>query len=378
MSNGLACLQNALLDCRGDRLVASFFSAPPWADWFEQPWYVIALGKASEAMLEGALSLGSKTLVSGLVVCKHHSDGVVFTDRRLVQMRAAHPIPDETSLQAGQALLTFVQQLPTQARVLFLLSGGASALVEVLPDDWSLARWQAQTQQWLASGWDIQRINQARKSLSLIKGGKLGQAFKPQTALLQLIIADVPSHALASVGSGLLFGDVPDDRITTHCLADNRFLLDRLTAYLPRAQQISTYVDSEVKELAEMMASKAVPGQCFVWGGEPVVTLPANAPIGGRMQHLALAVAWQLRHVTFTWSFIAFASDGDDGNTHEAGAWVNEQSLSQAVQQGWSIEQTLEQANAHALLDDIGALLQTGYTGTNVNDVMMLSCGEVC
>lgn len=375
MSDALAALQKALLDCRGDHLVASFFSASQRSDWFAQPWYAIALGKASLAMMEGALAVGGSTLVAGLVVSKQDS-GSSLSDERLICLTAAHPVPDESSLQAGQALLTFVQQLPSQARVLFLLSGGASALVEVLPDDWSLARWQEQTQQWLASGWDIQRINQARKNLSLVKGGKLLVHFPEQMGILQLIIADVPNQDLAAVGSGLLLADVVDERVSTYCLADNRSLLASLALYLPHAEMMPAYVSSEVNALAVEIASKAVLGQCTVWGGEPVVQLPEHAPMGGRMQHLALAVAWQLRHTTFPWSLIALASDGDDGNSRAAGAWVNEQTIRIAECHGWSVEATLAQANAHALLADVGALIETGYTGTNVNDVMILCCGD--
>lgn len=375
MSDALTALYKALRDCRGDHLVASFFSDARQATWFEQPWYAIALGKAAESMLAGALSLGGQSLVSGLMVCKSPCAPLI-SDPRIQCISASHPVPDNSSLQAGQALVAFVEQLPQNARVLFLLSGGASSLVEVLPETWDLSRLQAQTQHWLASGWDIQRINQARKDLSLIKGGKLLAHFPAKTQLVQLMIADVPSQDLASVGSGLLFSALEDDRVTTHCLADNQRLLQSVKTYLPEAQIQSEYVKEDVNKLAEQIVAQARVGTVMVWGGEPVVQLPANAPAGGRMQHLALLVAWKLREVNFPWQLIALASDGGDGTTAEAGACVNQTSISMAQQQGWCVETTLAQANAHALLDDIGALLHTGYTGTNVNDVMILSCKE--
>lgn len=118
MSDALAAVQKALLDCRGDHLVASFFSASQQSTWFAQPWYAIALGKASLAMMEGALAVGGSTLVAGLVVSKQDS-GISLSDERLICLTAAHPVPDDSSLQAGKALLAFVQQLPSQARVLF-------------------------------------------------------------------------------------------------------------------------------------------------------------------------------------------------------------------------------------------------------------------
>lgn len=375
MSDALTELYKALRDCRGDHLVASFFSDAIQSTWFEQPWYAIAVGKAAESMLTGALSLGGQRLVAGLMVCKVPCAPLI-SDSRIQCMSAAHPVPDSSSLQAGKALIEFVQQLPAQARVLFLLSGGASSLVEVLPESWDLSRLQAQTQHWLASGWDIQRINQARKDLSLIKGGKLLAHFPDSSQILQLMIADVPNQDLASVGSGLLFGALDDDRVITHCLADNLRLRQWLAGYLPEAQIQSEYVKAEVSQLAEQIVAQARVGQVMVWGGEPVVELPADAPAGGRMQHLALWVAWKLRDVGFPWQFIALASDGGDGTTAEAGACVNQASISMAQQLGWCVETTLAQANAHPLLADIGALLDTGYTGTNVNDVMLLCCKE--
>lgn len=373
MSNALAALQKALLHCRGDHLVASFFSDATQSTWFEYPWYGIAVGKAAESMLTGALSLGGQRLVAGLIVCKAPCAPLI-SDSRIQCFAAAHPVPDESSLKAGQALVAFVEQLPQNARVLFLLSGGASSLVEVLPESWDLSRLQNQTQDWLASGWDIQRINQARKALSLIKGGKLLNYFPPSTQILQLMIADVPHQALASVGSGLLFGLSADERVTTYCLADNQQLRHAIKTYLPETQIQSEYVKEDVNKLAEQIVAQARVGTVMVWGGEPVVQLPANAPAGGRMQHLALLVAWKLRDVSFAWQFIALASDGGDGTTAEAGARVNQESILMAQQQGWCVETTLAQANAHALLADIGALLHIGYTGTNVNDVMILSC----
>ncbi|MBP7900755.1 MAG: DUF4147 domain-containing protein [Gammaproteobacteria bacterium] len=375
MSESLAALQKALLDCRGDHLVASFFSDDVQSTWFEQTWYAIVLGKAAESMLAGALSLGGHRLAAGLMVCKSPCAPVI-SDPRIQCISAAHPLPDISSLQAGKALVEFVEQLPAQARVLFLLSGGASSLVEVLPESWDLSRLQAQTHHWLASGWDIQHINQARKDLSSIKGGKLLAHFSDSSQILQLMIADVPNQDLASVGSGLLFGALDDDRVTTHCLADNLRLRQRIGTYLPEAQIQPKYVKEEVSQLAEQIVAQARVGRVMVWGGEPVVQLPADAPVGGRMQHLALLVAWKLREVNFPWQFIALASDGGDGTTAEAGACVNQASISMAQQQGWCVETTLAQANAHALLADVGALIETGYTGTNVNDVMLLCCKE--
>jgi hydroxypyruvate reductase len=375
MSNTLQATANAIADCRGDRLVASFFSATEHEAWFAQPWYLIAVGKAAGAMASAAVAMGQQTLEQGFVVGKAGSRRW-FDDARVMHYKASHPIPDASSFAAGDALVSFVSALPQGARVLFLLSGGASALVEVLSDDMNAAQWQEQTAQWLASGWDIARINAERKSLSCIKGGKLLALFPSQCTLLQLVVSDVQGDDLATIGSGLLAGKIGERQLTTHIVANNHYLLSRLVDYLPTATLMPDFVSASVDDLAaEIVAVMARPSSCSVWGGEPVVVLPEQFGRGGRMQHLALLVAWLLRDAHYPWQFIALGSDGSDGATEDAGAMVNQDTVKQVQQQGWDIEAVLGAFDAGSLLDDVGALITTGDTGTNVNDVMVF-CRE--
>jgi hydroxypyruvate reductase len=371
MLNLLQAAQQAIEKCRGDRLVATFFSSS--LDWFTQPWYVIAIGKAAGAMTAGALSQGKTSLVSGLVVAKQGSQ-LWFNDDRIQVYYSAHPVPDETSFIAGDALVSFVHALPDHARVLFLLSGGASSLVEVLPENWTQDTWQQQTKTWLASGWDIQRINAQRKSWSLIKGGKLLDYFPASASVLQLIISDVAEDNLDVVGSGLIATQPEDKRVERYCLANNRYLLNEISQQVTNLVVHIAYVVDEVSLLAQKIVEQAQPNTVMAWGGEPVVLLPLQAGKGGRMQHLALYVAWLLRNVTFDWSFLAIGSDGSDGATDDAGALVDQNSIQRAISLGWDIEQALNNYAASDVLSDIDALVYTGDTGTNVNDLMLLSC----
>jgi hydroxypyruvate reductase len=372
MSNVLQAAARAIASCRGDQLVASFFSTAH-QDWFEQPWYLIAVGKAAGAMAAGAVNLGKQSLVAGLVVAKANSQ-VWFYDDRVTQLEAGHPIPDARSFAAGSALVSFVQDLPENARVLFLLSGGASALVEVLSQEMNAQRWQTQSAQWLASGWDIGRINQERKCLSLIKGGKLLALFAQQSCLLQLAISDVQGDNLATIGSGLLAGEIGQRQLNSYILANNQRLLYTLAESLPNARLMPDFVSVLVEDFAQEIVQAMQPSLYVIWGGEPVVVLPQTVGKGGRMQHLALLVAWLLRDSSLRWQLLAMGSDGSDGASADAGALVNQDTVKLAQQQGWDIVQTLTNFDAGSLLDDVGALITTGDTGTNVNDMVILWC----
>lgn len=373
MSNLLSAASRAIASCRGDHLVASFFSADEHARWFAESWYLIAVGKAAGAMAAGALCLGHKTLVCGLVVSKTDAHDWV-NDNKVSCYQAGHPVPNEASFVAGNALLQFVTDLPAHAKVLFLLSGGASALVEVLSDSMDADAWQGLTREWLASGWDIARINQERKRLSHIKGGRLLSQFPESCTILQLVISDVQGDDVATIGSGLLAGHSEQRKMTSIILANNQKLLSELAKGLPNAKMMPQFVCCSVEDLAQEIVSASPQSGCTIWGGEPVVVLPQHVGRGGRMQHLALWVAWLLRDYASPWQLLAMGSDGSDGATEDAGALVNQDSIQLSQQLGWDIEHTLASFDAGSLLEDIGALITTGDTGSNVNDMIILEC----
>lgn len=372
----LGAVMAGVESCRGDRLVAGFFSAQQ-GEWLQQPWYLVAVGKAAGAMAAGALAVGSSQLVRGLVVGKR--DGRCWLDdARVRQLAAGHPLPDEDSLLAGAALVDFFRALPCDARVLFLLSGGASALVEVLPAGMSLQDWQQMTQGWLVQGWDIQRINAQRKQASGIKGGKLLQHLPAQARVLQLVISDVVGNDLASIGSGLLSGVQPDARVESHLLADNAALRASVLCGLPAAWALATAEAFWTQSLSELVAEisrQARPGAVGLWGGEPTLCLPEQSGRGGRAQQLALSVLWTLREAAFPWVFLALGSDGTDGPTSDAGACVHWQLVSELERLALDVPAVLAACDAGSVLAQLGALVSCGETGTNVNDVMLLWCG---
>lgn len=377
-------LAQTLQAFRGDQLVASFFERSENylidTHYFDQPWYLVALGKAALSMAQGALRLGEHSLQRGLVVGKQATGIVTFQQTNILTLQAAHPVADEASLYAGQVLITFMQSLPPQARVLFLLSGGASALVEVLPSDWTLTRWQQQSRQWLISGWDIQRINQARRQISLIKGGKLLNYCPVDVQITQLMISDVQQDPIQYVASGLLYRP-NDQRVYSYILADNHRLVSALMHNIALAgiacQLIDAYPHPQVDRLAVQIAQQAQAGRCYVYGGEPVVVLPECPPKGGRMQHLALSIAWQMRYASFPWLLIGVATDGSDGTTEVMRVQLNEQSIERAQQLGWDIAVCLSEFRAHDLLATLDVLTYCDHSDTNLNDVVVLFCGSL-
>ncbi|MEW5973298.1 MAG: DUF4147 domain-containing protein, partial [Pseudomonadota bacterium] len=163
---------------------------------------VIAFGKAASSMLEGALLLQPD--VPALLITKDgHVPPRLRSHPGVEEREAGHPLPDARSLAAGQRLLEFIAASPQERPLLFLFSGGASSLVEVLPTGVTLEDWRRVNAWLLASGLDIHAMNAVRKRLSCIKGGRLLEHLEGRRAVV-LMISDVPGDDPASIGSGPL------------------------------------------------------------------------------------------------------------------------------------------------------------------------------
>lgn len=366
------------------------------------PLHVIAIGKAAGAMALGAHDAAGADIRSGLVITKRgHGEPLPWP-----VLEAGHPMPDNASLAAGAALLQFVAALPRDARVLVLLSGGASALVESLPGDATLEDLRALSAWLLASGRDIAACNRVRKRLSRIKGGRLAAHLAPRTVTC-LAISDVPGDDPRFIGSGPLTADTtaasepiddapprlrallaasaslppPDDA----CFApiDYRViasLKDAMRAVAIAAEArgivarvVPTFVAGEAERtgaaLAHELLESRAPG-LIVWGGETTVTLPPNPGRGGRNQALALAAALALDgHADIF--LLAAGSDGTDGPTEDAGALVDGETIARGNAEGFDAALCLRRADAGTFLEASGDLLQTGPTGTNVMDLIL-------
>jgi hydroxypyruvate reductase len=362
---------------------------------------IVAIGKAASAMAIGALQVLGGQMCRGLIITKEgHVDSEIRHDGRLTCIEAGHPVPNKSSLAAGDALCRFIDATPDDEELLFLISGGTSSLVEVLPEGVTLDM-LARVNRWLlSSGLNIMEMNQVRQSLSLIKGGRLISRLG-ERQVTNLMISDVPGNDPAVIGSGLLkapqavvefsprlpgwLQQLPANappissatgRVEQQVIADNAVALQ---AMADRGKALGMPVIIRDEMLAGEAARagheivsriKQLPAGMYLWGGETTVTLPDSPGSGGRNQHLALAAASDLKgnkEITL----LAAGTDGTDGSTQAAGAIVDSGTLDRGSVCGQTAESCLEQADAGTYLEASGDLINTGPTGTNVMDVVI-------
>ncbi|MCU7905930.1 MAG: DUF4147 domain-containing protein [Candidatus Thiodiazotropha sp. (ex Epidulcina cf. delphinae)] len=365
---------------------------------------LIAIGKAAQAMASGAHDCLGNRIERALIISKTGHVDFPFCRRQAWEaLEAAHPVPDQTSLQAGLRLLRFVSETADRP-LLFLISGGASSLVEVPIGGVDLP-FLIRTNDWLlGSGLQIAQMNGVRKALSRIKGGGLLQ-WLGERKVRVLAISDVPGDLPAVIGSGLLTPE-PDLQRQLASLVLPAWLDERLREGLrqrigmdrapPAVEIVATLRDAEAAaaqragELGfpvflyqDMLRGDATatgrrlarallqgPSGVAIWGGETSVKLPPAPGQGGRNQHLALAAARELAGSTVCY-LLAAGTDGTDGPTKDAGALVDGGTIARAELEGFEAERSLAAADAGRLLEASGDLITTGPTGTNVMDLVI-------
>ena len=364
---------------------------------------LVAAGKAAWQMAKAAHDVMGNRIDSGVVVTKY--DHVMGPIGNFICCEAGHPVPDENSFAGTQKALDLVADLTEQDTVLFLLSGGGSALFEkplvpgpVLQDI---------TGQLLACGADIVEINTIRKRLSAVKGGRFAQACAP-AHVFSIVLSDILGDPLDMIASGPA---VPDTSTCDQAVAIAEKYGLKLTAEAAallrqetpkELDNVTTQINGSVKELcvaaanvarelgyepimltdqlvcqareagsflASILKTHAGSGKklAFIAGGETVVHLTGHGK-GGRNQELALAAAQGIDGISGAAVF-SIGSDGTDGPTDAAGGYVDYETAGALKAQGISIYAVLQDNDAYHALQKTGGLIITGPTGTNVNDV---------
>jgi hydroxypyruvate reductase len=395
----LRIFQSALAAVHGRKRVRACLQQHP----VSAPVFLVGIGKAACAMAQGAHEVLGASIVGALVVTKQgHAESLPWP-----VFEAGHPLPDEQSLVAGQKLIDVAAAIPSDTTVLVLLSGGASALVEALPEGMTLVQLRALNDWLLASGLDIAAMNRIRKQMSRIKGGRLAKLLAPRPVLC-LAISDVSGDDPRVIGSGPLVADdilmampdmigmppavaemlrhsLPAPTAGDGCFCNVRLeiiacLDDAKRAAAEAARQLGhrvrlhpEFIEGDALVVGDRLAQtllSAPAGEVQVWGGETTIKLPSQPGRGGRNQSLALAAALALRGRERIW-FLSAGTDGTDGPTLDAGALVDGGTIARGEAEYISARQALAAADAGSYLEASGDLIQTGPTGTNVMDLML-------
>lgn len=399
--------------------------------------FVLSVGKASlrmaQALLAGLGPWADAKLAAGLIVAPESLAGAApawIQARGLRVMAGGHPLPSAGSVRAGQAALDLLRQATPDDLVFCLLSGGGSALLTAPAPGLTLGDLQATTELLLRSGATIHELNAVRKHLDLVKGGGLALAARG-APVISLILSDVPGDPLDVIASG---PTAPDP--TT--FADAWAALDRAQALAPAPDAVRLYLqaglvgarpetlkpaaaralplqhlvvgsnrlaveaaaqaaaghgfaplilttglEGEAREVGRVLA--AIAGEvvqhgrpqrapaCLVAGGETTVTVRGTGK-GGRSQELALAAALSIADLPV--GLLSFGTDGIDGPTDAAGAWVDGRTMARSRALGLDPKAALAHNDAYPFFAALGDLVITGPTGTNVNDVVIILIGE--
>jgi len=389
----LVMLYDTALDAVDGRYLVS-----QWLRWVENKKtfsHCIAIGKAGAAMLQGAFD-SEPALKKSLLICPREKlTRQLKKNKSIICVASSHPIPDEHSLEAGKTLLDFLDGLNEDDEILFLISGGTSSLVEVLPDNIDLEQLQQINRYLLASGKDIQQINAWRQQFSKIKGGGLLGSIKA-SSVTQLLLSDVKDDRPEFIGSGLL--------VSSDVLPETDSFLDKLgTPQKKQAAAVSVdthiignidlakqavheaaqreglasfiheaFLEGDACKVADELYAKLrdAPQGVHIWGGETTVCLPENPGVGGRNLTLALAFAKHLVDVSGL-HLLAAGTDGIDGNSSFAGATVSKYTALNAGKMGFDIQQEIDNANAGIVLMATNDLVQGEHSNTNVMDIVI-------
>ena len=388
---------------------------------------VVGAGKASGAMAAAVEEALGDRVDGGLVVVK---DAHAEPTRRIRIVEAGHPVPDERGAAAAREIHALARGARADDLVLFLVSGGGSALTPAPVPPITLAEKQTLTRLLLSAGASINQLNAVRKHCSLLKGGQLARAAAP-ARVLGLLLSDVVGDPLDVIASGPtapdestfadamgilarfdvrdrvpasivarlqrgMRGEVPEtpkpgdpvfDRVDNVVIGNNRLVVGAACAQA-RREGFTPYllgagVEGEARDVGRRLAALArdiregrgpvAPPACVVAGGETTVTVTGGGT-GGRCQELALAAALEVEGAGDL-VVLAAGTDGTDGPTPAAGAIADGETVARARALGSDPRARLDDNDSHPLFAALGDLVATGPTRTNLLDLYVVMIG---
>lgn len=363
--------------------------------------YLVAIGKAAWPMADMAANVLADKLTKGILITKYdHIEGPID---KVEAYEAGHPISDDNTYHATQKVLDMVSDLGPDDLVIFLVSGGGSALFEKPAIESKLL--EKINADLLASGANIKEINSIRKRLSKVKGGRFAQFVWP-ARIEAIVLSDVLGDRLDMIASGPAYPDSTtkedvyeiidkydldidprvkeflDQETPKEIVNANHHIIGSVRELVLRAKEeaeklgyasliLTDHLDGLAKETGYMLANIAryyhnQGPLAIIAGGETVVEITGDGK-GGRNQEIALAAAEKIAGLDNVLVF-SVGSDGTDGPTDAAGGMVDGQSKERLENKGKSIDQVLQANDSYHALKDIDGLIMTGPTGTNVND----------
>jgi len=388
--------------------------------------FVVGGGKASASMAEALEQILGDRIREGLVVVPRGTAGR-FKAGKVKLHEASHPIPDESSVNGAIKILDLVSRAQEDDLVICLISGGGSSLMTLPREGLSLSDKRKVTDLLLRSGATIGEINTVRKHISDFKGGQLAKRVYPAT-LLGLLLSDVVGDPLEVIASGPtvpdpttfaeavsvlkrygIWEEIPgpvrkalsegekgsiqetpkeDDpafrKVRNVVIGNNRLAclaaLDELRGMGLRAMLLTSFLEGEARDVGSMMGALAreivasnnpiKPPAGVVAGGETTVTVKGSG-IGGRNQEIALGAALKIDGLERA-VLASVSTDGVDGPTDAAGAIVDGRTIARSKELNLDAEKYLSDNDTYSFFSELGDLIHTGPTGTNVNDVTIL------
>lgn len=386
---------------------------------------VVAIGKAALEMVYGLNQALGERITKGIVVTKHARTSVNLPESKYSIFYGNHPVPSGKSVDAANAVLSFLKGCSKDDVVFFLISGGGSSLVCLPEEPLTLEDIRSVTSTLLTCGVTIQEMNIIRKHLDRVKGGKIAAAVTGMCKV-SLVISDVVDNSLTSIASGptvadpSTFQDV-QEIFSRYNLWDKvpetvkKFVLDGVAGLLPETikevhpaftrseafiiasnrnalyaakvqaenRGFKVMIDEEpftgeagrlgenlIKKARRMQQTSIAAGipACVIFGGESTVTIRGTGK-GGRNLELALGSLQTLAKNKHEY-LVTLATDGEDGPTDAAGACISSSTLKDSSDFQLKAEQALKNNNSYGFFQETGLLIKTGPTGTNVNDLV--------
>lgn len=387
--------------------------------------HVIGAGKASGHMAEALFNILQDRITNGLVIIPENLKTKLQTGK-IKLWKASHPIPNHMGVRGVKKMLDCVSNLTERGLVICLISGGGSALMPLPYNDLTLENKQDVTSDLLRSGANIYEINTVRKHLSSVKGGRLAE--KLQTAhIVSLIVSDVVGNRLDTIASGPtvpdsttfndvihvlkkhdlwnslsikvkrviekgLSGTIPETpkpgsiifrNVRNFVIADNqqacKAALNQLRSRGIHTKLLTTSLQGEARDVGRYVASlaertnnrKRKPA-ALIMGGETTVTVTGKGK-GGRNQELVLAASIGISGLCNT-VLASLGTDGIDGNSDAAGAIADTFTIKRAERLNLNPQKFLQNNDSYSFFKRLGDTIQTGSTGTNVDDLLILLC----